>query len=123
MEAVYKYYDAVESNKSILYIPFEKFVLAPEDYMISLEDFLGAKMRPATKKILKKQRVPRPSINAGPQKSIYKRYALKKYDKNVSHEEDYKLKWESAKENCSAEAFEVVERMSKQYEETFGLWF
>ena len=123
MQDIFKYAKSEARKDSIIFIPFEKFVLNPDPYTRDLENFLGAKMRPATRKILKKQRVPRPSINAGPQKSIYKRYALKAYDKNVSHQEDFQNKIDSAKKNCSGEAYKVLEKLSKEYEDVFGLWF
>jgi hypothetical protein len=110
-------------NKYVMFIPFEKFVLAPEDYLNKLDSFIGSGPTRSTKKILNKQRVPRSSINAGPQKSIYKRYGLTKYDKNISHKEDYEFKIESAKMNCSKEAFDKIMDLSSQYENCFGRWF
>ena len=110
-------------NKNIIFVPFEKFVLSPENYLKKLESFIGSSPTRATKRILKKQRVPRPSINAGPQKSIYKRYGLKNYDKKITHKEDYELKIKAAEKNCSKNAFEEIMNLSKQYENCFGRWF
>lgn len=112
-----------ENKQSMMFIPFEKFVLNPTPYIKELEEYLDTEIRPVTWKVLRKQKVPRVSINAGPQKSIYKRYALKKYDPSISHEQDYQLKIESAQSHCSVEAYKVMEQLSKKYENTFGLWF
>jgi len=123
MESVLKYAKLKNNNKTILFVPFELFVLEPNPYINQLEKFLNTNVTISTNRVLKKQRVPRPSINAGPQKSIYRRYGLKKYDKEISHELDYQNQLASAKEKSSPEAFAIIERLSKEYEETFGLWF
>jgi len=123
MESVFKHSESSDLKNSIMFIPFERFVLEPANFINELEIFLKTAATKATKGILKAQRVPRPSINAGPQKSIYKRYGLKKYEKGVSHEEDYRLKMDSARSKSSHEAFEVLKRMCERYERAFGLWY
>ena len=110
-------------NKSILYIPFEKFVLEPEPYLIELENYLETKRTYATKKVLKKQRLPRASINAGPQKHIYKRYGVNKQHKNMPDKQSYEMCLASAKQKSSDKAFNELIKITKQYEDIFGLWF
>lgn len=123
MECVFKYAESNELNNSLTFIPFEKFVLEPMKYIHELEIFLELKSTKKTKAVLKSQRVPRPSINAGPQKSIYKRYGLKKYNKGVTHAEDYQLRLESARSKSSSDAFETLITVCNKYEKIFGLWF
>jgi hypothetical protein len=123
LESVFKYSESDEMKNSIMFIPFERFVLEPTYFISELEIFLRTAATKETKGILKAQRVPRPSINAGPQKSIYKRYGLKKYEKGVSHKEDYRLKLDSARSKSSPEAFEVLNRICEKYEKAFCLWF
>ena len=122
MESVFSYANSDLIKDNIIFIPFERFVLQPDNYIKELEVFLNTNITAATPKVLKSQRVPRPSINAGPQKSIYKRYGLKKYEKGISHQKDYETRWEYARIKSSNEAFEVLNRLSKQYEDTFGMW-
>ncbi len=112
-----------EFEETIAFVPFEQFVLDPEPYVSTIEKLLNTKATAATQKVLRSQKVPRKFINAGPQKNIYKRYGLKKQDKEVSHKQDYDRLMESAKKRSSVEAFAVVEKLSKQYEDRFGLWF
>jgi len=107
----------------IKFIPFEKFVLYKKNYIKELEGFLKTTSSSKTNKVLRKQKVPRATINDGPQKNIYKRYALGKYQAGSNHEDDYNNKVDSAKQNCSLQAFEALMRISKDYEEIFGLWF
>jgi hypothetical protein len=123
MQSVFSYASDAGSRNSFMFIPFERFVLQPDNFIKDLEAFLQTGATEATRGILKRQRVPRPSINAGPQKSIYKRYGLKKYEKGISHAEDYQGKLESAHSKSSPEAFAVLEKTCKQYESIFGTWY
>lgn len=123
MQPVFSVLEDSQWNKTVMFIPFEHFVLKPDTYLADLENALSLSMTDATRKVLKDQRVPRPTINAGPQKSIYKRYGLRAYDKTVTHQQDYERLFESAKSQCSAESFGMLEQVVGQYEKTFGLWF
>jgi len=112
-----------EKDDQLLFIPFEKFVLEPDPYIKELEKYILTQRSSSTNKILKKQRVPRVNINAGPQKSIYERYGVRKKDKSISHIQDYEMRYNSAKEKSSTAAFDVIKKISKNYEKVFGLWF
>ena len=123
MKVVFSYAKSEKYNHSIIFIPFEKFVLNPSEYTNHLENFLDTKMTKSSLRILEKENTPRKSINDSPQKSIYKRYALKAYDKKLSDKEDYNSRVKSAKEKCSPEAYKCLQDLSKEYENIFGLWF
>jgi hypothetical protein len=110
-------------KKDVMLIPFEKFVLEPEHIMIELESFLNTNMTRSTKRIMKKQNVPRKSINDGPYKSIYGRYGVSKYSNSLSHKDDMDFKLEKTKSNTSIEAFSVLENIAGKYEEMFGIWY
>lgn len=123
MEKVLVYASNKKLENSLSFVPFELFVLNPQTYIDRLESFLDTKSTKYTKKMLKKQYVPRKSINAGPQKNIYKRYALKKFNKAITHLEDYDQKLNEIKNKCSIDAFNELIRINKLYESQFGLWF
>lgn len=123
MGSVFKHAESQRLNNTIMYIPFEKFVLEPSNFISDLEIFLNTNSSKQTKGVLKAQRVPRASINAGPSKSIYKRYGLKKYVKGVSHEEDFQIKLEAARCKSSSIAFEALTGICERYEKAFGLWY
>lgn len=123
MGKVLEFADNKKLENYLSFIPFELFVLSPNDYINKLEIFLGTKATKNTNRILKRQHVPRKSINAGPQKNIYKRYALKKYNKEITHKEDYLQKLDDIKSKCTKEAFDVLLSMNTKYENHFGLWF
>lgn len=123
MKSVFTLAKVNNCNESIYFIPFEKFVLEPSSYISRLELFLGTNIGASTFKVLKRQHIPRKSINAGPQKSIYKRYALKVFNSEISDSDDYEHKFRAAKKNCSHAAFEILARLSEEYESLFGRWF
>ena len=123
MKKVFSMAISKEKADQLLFIPFEKFVLEPDPYIKELEKHISTERSSSTNKILKKQRVPRGNINAGPQKSIYKRYGVKKQDRTIPHAQDYEMRYNSAKQKSSASAFDVIEKISKKYEEVFGLWY
>ena len=114
---------AKDSQGRIAFIPFERFVLAPEPFLSDIESLLGVRSTPATKKVMRSQKLPRGSINDGPQKSIYKRYRAQRHDKRITHEADYERLLAYAKGSASDEAFQVLSKCMRQYEQTFGLWF
>lgn len=123
MKSVFEEANIAENENKIIFIPFEKFVLNPNQYIQKLEKFLDTKSTSYTNKILKKQNVPRISINDGPQKSIYKRYGLKKNKKGITHADDYLNKLESAKSKSSSDAYALLLDLCKSYENAFGIWF
>lgn len=123
MKNIFMYFKNNKKYESVMFIPFEKFVLNPDNYIRDLEIFLCTSSNSMTKKILKRQYVPRFKINAGPQKNIYKRYAQIKNGKEISDQDEYYQKLDKIKDKCSVEAFEVLLSMNKEYENYFGLWF
>ena len=123
MKPVLECFHRCDGGNVFTFIPFEHFVLSPDSYLQNLEQTIGSNTTQSTQRVLKSQRVPRKSINDGPQKSIYKRYALRKYDKRVSDKQNYKDLYNHAREKSSELAFRELEISIRSYEEAFGLWF
>lgn len=123
MKHVFEYYQKEGKSSAIAFVPFEHFVLSPGPYVRRMEDFLGSRSTSATQRALKSQKVPRSSINAGPQKGIYKRYALRNYNKDITDAQDYERLFAAAKKKSSGTAFCELEKIARSYEDTFGLWF
>lgn len=123
MKHVFECYQREDRESLVTYVPFEHFVLSPAPYLRRMEQALGSNATFSTQRILKSQRVPRRSINEGPQRSIYKRYALRKYKKDITHAQDYERLFAAAKTRSSGMAFCELEKIARSYEDTFGLWF
>jgi hypothetical protein len=111
------------SDMVVLFIPFEKFVLEPTDYMSQLDNFLDARFSAKTIKYLKKQNVPRKFIGDGLNKKIYQRYGFEKQKITKSHLQDYSEKLISAQKMASPYAYDELIDCINSYELTFGRWF
>jgi len=112
-----------DRKKQILFIPFEKFVLNPEPYLKAISELLETEITNKTRKALKKQKCPRKVTLAGPAKEIYRRYGWKKPEKDATEKVLIKQKTEYAEKMASKSALEVLEKLSKDYEKKYGLWF
>lgn len=112
-----------DTHSEILFIPFEQFVKSPNQYLKKIELFIEDEMTNATLRVLKSQRVPRKSINDGPQKSIYKRYGLRSFDPTITDKKDYENMLKKAMMLTSNESRGVLLSLIDQYELNFGLWF
>ena len=110
-------------NNQILFIPFEDFVLNPNPYISKLENILGQDSARNIKKVMRKQNIPRKNIFEGPNKKIYRRYGFQKNNSNKTHQESYQELLIYAQNNASIEAYNVLLRLNKKYEDKYGLWF
>lgn len=120
---IFEYSDIKKDNRSIFFVPFEKFVMHPDNYLKDLEIFMGLKMNSKVIENLKKQKVPRKFINEGPKKNIYMRYGISKKISNTENEFDINMRIEKIKSLSSRDAFLALEKMSLKYEAQFGRWF
>jgi hypothetical protein len=110
-------------GQTLFFVPFEKFVLHPDDCLKELEVFLGLKKSSKIFRHLRKEKVPRKSINEGPKKSIYMRYGVSKEASSMNDAQEYDLRIEKIKGRSSKDAFIALENLSRKYEAQFGKWF
>lgn len=104
-------------GRQILTIPFEKFVLDPFPFMLNIENMLDTKTTSKTKKIMKKQRVPRKIISNGIPLAIYKRCGWEPPVNNHSEKEELEKRRQFAIENGAGnEAMEVLDKLCGKYE-------
>ena len=105
-----------ESHKNqIIFIPFEPFVLNPFPYLKRLEKFLNTPMTPLTKKVLRKQKVPRRVISAG---KIQKRYDKEFAVSEIDEFNDRKM---FAKNKASPKAFTLLKKMCDEYKQEYDI--
>jgi len=123
MDKVLTVFEQGQNSEQIMFVPFENFVLDPSPYLGRLVSFLDTAESSQLKRILKKQKVPRKSINAGPVKSIYKRYAMRVHDSAVSDEEDYNQMLQLAQSKASGTSLRILMKTISRYETAFGRWF
>ena len=102
---------------NILTIPFESFVLDPWPYMVQIQKFLDIKVNNKTKKMMKKQRVPRVRISDGIPLEIYKRCGWKPPEKDLSERDELIKRREFViKEGAGKESIKILDRICNDYE-------
>jgi hypothetical protein len=99
----------------ILTIPFERFVIDPWPYMEQIEKALGTRVTGTTRKMMKKQRVPRRMVAEGIGLKIYKRCGWEP-PKSGSEEQEFESRRKFAAEHASAQAMRVLDRLCGDYE-------
>jgi hypothetical protein len=110
-----------ETNEmKVLTIPFESFVLDPWPYLHKIEELLGSKITSKTKKVIKKQNVPRKKISDGIPLAIYKRCGWEAPDKNLSEKEELEKRRQFAVEQgASDQALKVLDKLCVGYESNY----
>lgn len=100
----------------ILTIPFEKFVIEPWPYMKKIEDALETKVTVATRKMMKKQKVPRKIIADGPDLKIYRRCGWEPAEKGSSEEKELEIRRQFVAKEASSRAICVLDELCDKYE-------
>jgi hypothetical protein len=108
------------SGAKLITIPFEKFVIEPEPYLKTIELVLQTKVTSATRKMMKRQNVPRKMYAQGVGSKIYKKYGWEP-PKSSDENKEFQLRREFAKENASKEALAVLDKLSCEYEKEYLL--
>jgi len=105
-----------QNNKSvsIITIPFEKFVLNPWPYLRQIEKGLDTVAGVKTKKIMKKQNVPRKIISDAPPFEIYERCGWERPSEG-SEENEISKRREMVAREVSKDALKVMDQLSKNY--------
>ena len=108
----------------VITIPFEKFVIDPLPYTEKISKMLDSKITNKTLKSMKKQNVPRKKISDGIPLAIYERCGWTPPVKGMTEREEFDKRREFAVDQISDKnALGVLDQISKQYEETYGLPF
>lgn len=101
---------------SVIEIPFELFVLNPWPYMEKIEQLLGTKIDKATKRMMKRQKVPRERIADGLALGIYKQYGWKPPLKNGNERKELEERRSFVKNQVSREALGILDMLCEKYE-------
>ena len=111
------------NNESVLSIPFEHFVTDTQSYIKKIAKHINSEPTKHTKKVLKKQNLPRIHVNYGPQKEIYKKYGSHYLSTELSHQDEYQKLKELVNSKGSSKSIVKFNEAISKYEEAFGLWF
>ena len=104
----------------MLTIPFELFVLDPWSYLSKIESLLGSKITNKTKKIVKKQNVPRKKVSDGIPLTIYKRCGWEKPVSGFNERDELNKRREYAvTQGASDKAIDILDEISAKYEKEY----
>lgn len=107
-----------ERNR-ILLIPFEQFVIRPEPFLASLEQFLGTTRTTATRRTLRRQHVPRKMFADGVGLKIYRKYGWQPSRAGATEADELRTRRELVAQHASADAMTVLDRLCAEYEATY----
>lgn len=107
-------------QKKILFIPFEKLVKEPDVYLKKIEKYTHLKKTSLTKKIMRREKIPRNKYSDGINLDIYKKMGWKKPNKNFSEKDEFDLRLKWAKDNnISDKCYNLLKEISSKYENLF----
>jgi hypothetical protein len=108
-----------EERQRMIIVPFEHFVLDPQPFIKDFELLLGTTSGDATKKMMKKQRVPRKMYAEGIGLSIYKRFGWENPDKGATEADELLKRRQYVAEEASDAGLECMDRLSREYEDRY----
>ncbi len=106
-------------RKQVLIVPFERFVLDPWPYLTQIELFLETEMTSATRRELKRQKVPRKMIADGADMPIYRTYGWKPAEKGADETREFARRRQYAAELATPQAMEVLDQLCAAYEKKY----
>lgn len=106
-------------RKQVLLIPFERFVLDPWPILRQLETFLNTGMTQATRRELRRQKVPRRLIADGMDRPVYRRCKWEPPQRGTDERRELDRRRAYAKELATDAGMELLDRMSRDYEATY----
>ena len=107
-------------GSQILTIPFEPFVLDPWPYLKKIEKLLKSRITRKTRRVMKKQKVPRKTVSAGISLSIYKRCGWDPPDTSISEMQELEKRRQFAVDNgADKNALDVLDKLSEEYENEY----
>lgn len=117
MEALKNLPDA--EREQVLLIPFEQFVLDPEPFMRKLERLLESRITAATRRMMKKQNIPRRMIADGIGLKIYKYYGWEPSGRGSSERDELAKRRAFAAAEATPEAMRALDRYCEEYEASY----
>ncbi len=106
-------------KKQVVMVPFEQFVITPEPFMKQIETALGTRVTDTTRKMMKKQKVPRKMWADGINLKIYKHYGWEPAQKGSDERAGLEKRREFVKAEASVAGLAAWDELCKDYEKRF----
>lgn len=109
-----------KNSDKILTIPFEPFIFNPFPYLEKIVNLLKSNITSKTRKVMKKQKVPRKKISDGIPLAIYKRFGWEPpIDEFSEKQEMDKRRNFAISQGANKNALEMLDKMSEEYKEKY----
>lgn len=105
-----------DRRRQVLFVPFERFVTDPSPYLAQVEQLLGTTATPATRRVLRRHRVPRRLFAEGLGEKIYKEYGWEAPRPGATERDEFARRREFAAQHAGADAMAVLDRLCIDYE-------
>jgi len=102
-----------------LVIPFERFVIDPFPYLRQIESLVGTQAGKATRKMMKRQNIPRKMWAEGLNLKIYRYYGWSKPDPGSSEKEELERRRSYVAAEASDNGMRVMDDLCRTYEERY----
>jgi hypothetical protein len=109
------------TKATIFEIPYELFVFDPQTYIKKIALSLGVTPDYKTNKMMRRQGVPRISLDDAPKNKVYLNYGLEVPKKNFTLSENFAQGRAYAEETASPEALSILDKLARDYEERHGI--
>lgn len=116
-----RFVDTLEKQRrnQVITVPFEKFVLDPYPYIETISNTLCSSITNATRRALKKQKVPRSITTDGRDLPIYRKYNWRPPTKQSTESMELEKQWKFASQGASQNGLKALYLMCKRYEERY----
>ncbi|OGX07927.1 MAG: hypothetical protein A2Z88_07735 [Omnitrophica WOR_2 bacterium GWA2_47_8] len=110
-------------NANIITVPFEHFVLEPMPYLERIAQALDSKITSTTRRMMKKQNVPRKLSSEGRSLKIYMRNGWEPPQKGSNERKELERCRNFVVNEVSAEALATLDQFSADYEKQYAIHF
>ena len=100
----------------VLTIPFEPFVLNPDQYIFEILNFMDVEKTNFTKNVLMEQKIPRSKVSDSIELEIYKRCGWSKPIEAMTEADELKIRKQWVKDKVSKESYELFNNLCDRYE-------
>ena len=105
-----------DQRRQVMLIPFERFVIDPWPFMNAMEAFLGTRVTETTRRVMKKQRVPRTMYADGISLDIYRLNGWEPPAADSDESKEFARRRDFAAQHASPEAMVALDRLCADYE-------
>lgn len=103
----------------VMIVPFERYVIDPWPFMTRMETFIGTQVTATTRRIMKKQRVPRRMYAEGINLDIYRLNGWEQPRPGSDEALEFSRRREFVAAHATPEAMRVLDRLCAEYEQRF----